>query len=229
MAAISTTKQLLWRILQAFGITMLITFVAAFILSFIPVNTGAAPTPATDSIQIYITSNGVHTDLILPVKTPYIDWRDKINLQHFTGADSTFTHIGFGWGDRQFYMQTPQWSDLKLEVALDAIFIPSASAMHVEYIQRPLKPTKHQRPITVTPEQYQQLVKYISESFQVKNNHFILIPCKGYNTTDNFYEANEKFYFPKNCNYWVNKGLKAAGLKAAFFAPFPYAVMHHYR
>jgi len=229
MPAKQKLKLLFWRILRATGFAMLLAIVTAFILSFIPVNTRFEPAVTEDSIQIFITSNGIHTDLILPVKTPYIDWRDKINLQHFVSADSSFTYIGFGWGDRQFYMNTPEWSDLTIEVALDAMFIPSASAMHVEYIRRPLKPNKHQRPIIVTPAQYRQLVNYITGSFQTRNNNFILIPGKGYSSTDNFYEANEKFYFPKNCNYWVNKGLKAAGLKAAFFAPFPYAVMRHYR
>ncbi len=199
------------------------------LLSFIPVNSSFAQAKKPESIEIYVTSNGVHTDLILPVSTAYMDWRQHINLQHFAGADSTFTHIGFGWGDRRFYMETPEWSDLTLKVALQAAFWPSPSAIHVEYIRRPLKPTRHQRPIHITPEQYTMLVQFIQGSFQQQNGKFILIPGKGYSSTDNFYEAHEKFYLPKNCNYWVNRGLKAAGLKAAFFAPFPFAIMRHYR
>lgn len=208
---------------------MLLSVITAFILSFIPAGTGISSPVKQDSVQIFLTSNGIHTDLVLPVKTDYIDWRDKVPLHHFAGADSSFTHIGFGWGDRAFYMQTPEWSDLTLKVALDAVFWPSPSAMHVEYIRRPLTPNKHQRPIWVTPEQYIQLVNYISGSFQTQNNQVMLIEGKGYSSTDNFYEANEKFYFPKTCNYWINKGLKSADLKGAFFAPFPYAIMRHYR
>ncbi|NDK54595.1 TIGR02117 family protein [Pontibacter fetidus] len=208
---------------------ILLPIVTALLLSIVPVNKGFAQATQPDSVKIYITSNGIHTDLILPVTTPSIDWRRKIALQHFAGADSSFTYIAFGWGDRRFYMETPEWSDLTLEVALDAAFWPSPSAMHVEYIRKPLTPNKHQRPIRVTPEQYQKLVAYIYSSFQTRGGNFILIPGKGYSSTDNFYEAREKFYFPKNCNNWVNGGLKAAGLKAAFFAPFPYAVMRHYR
>ena len=221
--------RLILRILYSFGILLFLTIATALLLSIFPVNTGFAQAPKNEHIEIFITSNGIHTDLILPVATPYIDWRDKIAIQHFAGADSSFTHIGFGWGDRRFYMETPEWSDLTLAVALDAMFIPSASAMHVEYIRKPLTPNKHQRPIRVTPEQYQKLVTYSYNSFQLRDNNFILIPGKGYSSTDNFYEAHEKFFFPKNCNNWVNGGLKAAGLKAAFFAPFPYAVMRHYR
>jgi uncharacterized protein (TIGR02117 family) len=221
--------KLLLRLIYSLGILVLLTIVTALVLSVLPVNTGFAQTQQKEHIEIFITSNGIHTDLVLPVATPYIDWRSKIALQHFAGADSSFTHIAFGWGDREFYMETPEWSDLTLEVALSAMFWPSPSAMHVEYIRRPLTPNKHQRPIRITPEQYQKLVTYIYSSFQSRDGNFLLIPGKGYSATDNFYEAREKFYFPKNCNNWVNGGLKAAGLKAAFFAPFPYAVMRHYR
>ncbi|MER2995980.1 TIGR02117 family protein [Pontibacter populi] len=217
------------KLLYSLGILVLLTIVLVLVFSILPVNNGFAQTQQEDHIEIYIASNGIHTDLILPVATPYIDWRDNIALQHFAGADSSFTHIGFGWGDRRFYMETPEWSDLSLEVALSAMFWPTPSAMHVEYIRRPLTPNKHQRPIRVTPEQYKKLVTYIYSSFQSRDDNFLLIPGKGYSSTDNFYEAREKFYFPKNCNNWVNGGLKAAGLKAAFFAPFPYAVMRHYR
>ncbi|MBC5773788.1 TIGR02117 family protein [Pontibacter sp. KCTC 32443] len=221
-------KQLLYRTFYVLGFMIILTIVTALILSILPVNRDYTQAQE-EHIEIFITSNGIHTDLVLPVATPYIDWRDKISLQHFAGANNNFTHIGFGWGDREFYMQTPEWSDLTIEVALSAMFWPSASAMHVEYIPKPLIPNKHQRPIKVTPEQYKKLVAYISDSFQRRGEYFIIIPGKGYTSTDNFYEAKELFYFPKNCNNWVNGGLKAAGLKAAFFAPFPYAVMRHYR
>lgn len=229
MQQTTTIKQLLLRTLVGFGVIIGVGLTLAIVLSFVPVNNSFAQTQQNNHIEIYVTSNGIHTDLILPVKTPYLDWRETIALQHFSGADSTFTHIGFGWGDRRFYMETPEWGDLTIEVAVSAALWPTPSAMHVEYIRRPLTPNKHQRPIRVTPEQYHKLATYIRRSFQQRDGHFILIPGKGYSLTDNFYEAREKFFLPKNCNNWVNGGLKAAGLKAAFFAPFPYAVMRHYR
>ncbi len=204
-------------------------FASGLLLSSVPVNTSFAQASEPDAIEIFVTSNGVHTDIIVPVKTTYIDWRSKIPLHHFENLDSSYAYIGFGWGDRRFYMQTPEWSDLKLDVAITSAFWPTRTAMHTEYIKYKLQPNSHQRPILITPEQYKSLIKYIDESFQKKEGQYIHISNSGYSHKDTFYEANEKFYLLKNCNHWVNQGLKAMGVKTALWAPFPFAIMRHLR
>jgi hypothetical protein len=93
---------------------------SGLVLGSIPVHSSYAQ--AKQGIEIFVTDNGVHTDLVLPVKTEFIDWRDKLYVQDYTGADSTFTHVGFGWGDRQFYMETPEWTDLTLTTAITSLF-----------------------------------------------------------------------------------------------------------
>lgn len=220
---------LLWAAGGVAGAALLF-LLSAFVLSSIPVNSSFAQAPAEDGqVEIFLTSNGVHTDLVLPVATPYIDWREKVPLGHFAGADSSYTHLSFGWGDREFYMKTPAWSDLTLGVALRATLWPTPSAMHVAYIATALVPTRRQRPILLSPQQYRQLVQYIDASFQEGNGDYLHIAASGYSGQDTFYEAHGKFYILKNCNNWVNQGLKAAGVKAALWAPLPFAVMRHYR
>ena len=199
--------------------------ILALVLGTLSVNQSFAQ--ATNGVEVFVTDNGVHTDWVLPVKTPYFDWRTKLHLQDYAGADSTFTHVGFGWGDRRFYMETPEWKDLTLTTAITALFWPTRTAMHVEFIPAPLKPTKSQRPLTLTPAQYEALVAYILKTFQQQGGQFILIPGRGYSATDNFYEANGKFYLFKTCNTWTNGGLKAIGAEAAFWAPFSFSVMRH--
>jgi len=201
---------------------------AGLVLGSIPVNNSYAQ--AKQGVEIFVTNNGVHTDFVLPVKTAYIDWRDKLHLQDYAGADSTFTHVGFGWGDRKFYMETPEWKDLTLTTAITSLFWPTRTAMHVEYIARPLQQNKYQQPVLVTEEQYQALVQYILDTFQQQpNGEFILIEGMGYNDRDNFYEANGKFHLFKTCNGWVNGGLKAMDHRAAFWAPFSFSVMRQVR
>lgn len=209
--------------------TTLIFFLAAFIISSFPVNTGYAQTKTEESIEIFVTSNGVHTDLVLPVSNAYQDWRQKLPLHHYSGVDNSFTYIAFGWGDRRFYMETPEWSDLTFSVALTASLWPTRTAMHVEYIYGRLNPNKRQRPIYLSPSQYQELVRYIESTFQQENGAFIRIPDSGYSDRDNFYEAHGRFYALKNCNHWVNQGLKRTGVKTAAWAPIPYAIMRHLR
>ncbi|MEJ8803944.1 TIGR02117 family protein [Pontibacter sp. H249] len=204
-------------------------FASGFILSSIPVNRSFAQSSSPDSVEIYVTSNGVHTDIIVPVVTPYIDWRTKIPLHHFGNVDSTYSYLAFGWGDRRFYMETPKWGDLKPGVAMSAAFWPTSTAMHVEYIKSRLRPNKYQRPILISAQQYENLISYINESFQKQNGNYMHISNSGYFHNDTFYEAHGKFYLLKNCNNWVNHGLKAIDVKTALWAPFPYAIMRHLR
>jgi uncharacterized protein (TIGR02117 family) len=222
-------SKILWyglRIFYAVGIVFLISILIALLLSFVPVNTSFAK-GQQETIEIFITSNGIHTDFVLPVETKVINWREKLPLSQFRGVTNNYESISFGWGDRKFYMETPEWSDLTLKVALSAVFWPTPTAMHVQYIPNTLQPSKRKRPVHLTLAQYSKLVIYIQDSFQTDSSGFILIPGAGYTPLDNFYEGKGKFFFPKNCNNWVNAGLKAAGVKTAFWAPFPFSIMRH--
>lgn len=223
------TTFILWLLVAVAGAAVLF-MAAAVILGSITVNNGFAQVQQQEEhIEIYVTSNGVHTDIIVPVSSPYIDWREKLPLHHFGNVDSTYKYIGFGWGDRRFYMETPEWSDLTPKVALTAALWPTRTAMHVEYIRTRLIPTKRQRPVRISPEQYQRLITYIDESFVQQNNCYLHIKGSGYSESDTFYEANRKFYILKNCNNWVNQGLKTIDVTTAVWAPLPFAVMRHLR
>ncbi|MDX5435712.1 MAG: TIGR02117 family protein [Pontibacter sp.] len=203
---------------------------AAFVLSSIPVNNGyAQQQPKQEHIEIYVTSNGVHTDIVVPVATPFKDWRKHLPLHQFGNVDSSYKYIGFGWGDRRFYMQTPEWSDLTPDVAITAALWPTRTAMHVEYIRSRLVPTHRQQPVYITPNQYQQLIAYIDGSFIKQNGSYLHISGSGYTGQDTFYEAHGKFYILKNCNNWVNQGLKSMGIRTALWAPLPFAIMRHLR
>ncbi len=219
---------LLWTVSTILGLTAGV-FAVAFLISSFPVNRGFAQALAEDSIEIFVTSNGVHTDLVVPVATAYTDWRDRLPLHHYAAADSSYTYIAFGWGDRRFYMETPEWTDLTPEVAIPAALWPTRTAMHVAYVAGSLEANERQRPIRITPEQYVHLIRYIEASFREENGQFILIPGAGYTAEDNFYEAHGRFYALNNCNNWVNKGLKKAGVKTAAWAMTPYAIMRHLR
>ncbi|WP_114781752.1 TIGR02117 family protein [Botryobacter ruber] len=224
-------KQLLKRIFQFLGSLFLLGclfLLLALVLSSIPVNKSFAQTDTSD-VQIFVTDNGVHTDIVVPVRTALLDWRTRLPLDQYADADSSYTHVGFGWGDRRFYMKTPEWKDLRPGVFVTALFWPTRSAMHVHYVPRPLTVNKYQRPVQLSQEQYRQLVAFLQQSFQQQDGEFILIPGAGYSGEDNFYEAHGRFYILRNCNNWTNRGLKEAGVKTAFWAPIPYAIMRHLR
>jgi uncharacterized protein (TIGR02117 family) len=218
-----------------FGLKVMVSLVllvglylsAIVVLGSIPVNRSFAQTEK--GIEILVIDNGIHTDLVLPANSRTIDWRKYLHLKDYAGADSNFTHFAFGWGNRKFYMETPEWKDLNLEVAFTAAFGIGKSAMHVYYLQTPPKPGIRSIAIKLSEAQYQKLTDYILRSFKQENGQFELIKGKGYGRTDNFYEANGHFSLLKTCNGWVNGALKAADIKTVGWAPVPHFMMRKLR
>ncbi|HVD98738.1 MAG TPA: TIGR02117 family protein [Cytophagaceae bacterium] len=201
----------------------------AILLTFIPAN-NSAKQPAT-GIEIYIKSNGVHTDLILPTNNKFYQWEEKIHPEDFGLVSTEDTWTAFGWGDKGFYLHTPEWADLKFSTAMDAV-LPTVgeSAMHITiYENAPVENTRTKK-IILTDEQYLVLCDYIYQSF-VKNEEedFILISGYHYSSVnDNFYEAEGDYNFLKTCNQWTNQGLKKAGVRTAFWAPFDKCIFYYF-
>lgn len=181
-------------------------------------------------IAIYIKSNGVHTDLILPTENNFYNWNEKILLEDFAPEAVEYQWTAFGWGDKGFYLDTPNWSDLKISTAINAMFPPSPTAMHVTLYENSIKENKLTKKIILTEEQYLILCQYIFNSFQKdENEKFILLKNHHYNgVNDNFYEAKGDYHLFNTCNNWANSGLKTTGVKTALWAPFDKCIFYHF-
>ena len=199
----------------------------AFVLTIIPVNNSFQQTE--NGIKIFVQSNGVHTDLVLPVKNNIYDWAQKIDPEDFELNAKPFKYVSFGWGDKGFYLNTPTWADLKFSTAVNALFLNEPSCMHVGYEPEEPDLDKRTHEIKISKEQYKALVRFIDASFEKdKNGNYIIIPGHHYSgTNDGFYEGRGSYSFYKTCNVWTNQGLKAAGIKTAVWAPFAISVLYH--
>ena len=73
------------------------------LMSYVTVNDKEA---AIDEpkVEIFILSNGVHTDIVVPVKNDTFDWSKQIQFEHTIAKDSTAKYLAIGWGDRGFYL-----------------------------------------------------------------------------------------------------------------------------
>lgn len=169
--------------------------------------------------EIFITSNGVHLDIVIPVEILNTDFCKKLELLPGTA------YVAFGWGDRRFYLNTPEWKDLTFPTAVNALFLNSKAAMHVTFYR---KKYGDWNTIKLCPSQYDKLQKYIENSFRVSlNGSLMKIPVNGYFGNDFFYEANGSFSLFKTCNVWVNRALKTAGITTALWSPFDFGVLYH--
>ncbi|MBC6109196.1 TIGR02117 family protein [Pedobacter fastidiosus] len=178
---------------------------------------------------IYIITNGVHTDVVVPTKTKEIDWSKEVKYTNAKSLDSASEYLAMGWGDKGFYLETPNWSDLKASVAFKAAFALSTTAIHATYHSKMVE-SKTCRKILISRDQYLRLIKYIQDSFKKDaNNHFINIKTNAnYSNSDAFYEANGKYNIFKTCNTWANDALKACGQKCCFWTPFDKGIFEKY-
>lgn len=182
-----------------------------------------------EDVAIYIKSNGVHTDIVVPIKTKYKDWSEKLKFEHIPSKDSTMQFVGLGWGDKGFYLNTPEWSDLKFSTAFNAAFYLGTSAMHATFYKQ-IKENENCIKINISKEEYANLIKYIEDSFQLDaDGNPILINATTYGQNDSFYEANRKYSLFYTCNTWANNALKSADQKAAVWSPTDTGIFRHYR
>ncbi len=185
--------------------------------------------PKKNGITMYLRTDGIHTDFIVPVKSEYKDWTKVVKWSDLKGMDTTFKYIAFGWGDQGFFLRTPEWSDLKFSTAFDALFYRGTSAVHAVYQMEPPREGKLCEKLVISEKQYRNLIKYIEGTFQVdEHNQVICIKNSGYWGNDAFYQAYGKYSLFSTCNSWINGGLKEAELPACLWTPLSFGILEKY-
>lgn len=196
---------------------------AAIVLGAMAVNASFVETPG--GIPVYVRTNGVHAELILPTRTESVDWSVEHPPAHMRSLTGPQDWIAFGWGDLGFFANTPRWADLDPKIAVIALSGLAPGAMHVEYIESPRSYKAHE--IVVSPEQHARLVAYVRSSFErdaAGRPERSELP--GYFDDDAFYEASRGYRLWFTCNDWVRKGLTEAGVRAPVWSPFDTALFY---
>lgn len=182
-----------------------------------------------EEIPIYILTNGMHTDIVCPVRNDIIDWTSIVSSENTVSKRTDFQYVSFGWGDKGFYLDTPTWADLKFSTAFKAAFWLGDSAMHVTFYPN-LEESEDCRKIWISRENYKLLVDYIQNSFDKENGKSIFIPTDMvYGKNDAFYDAKRTYNIFFTCNTWANKALKVSNQKAAFWSATDKGIFRHYK
>ena len=206
---------------------IVVYFLAALLIPCISVNSDFKQCNK-DGVEIYILTNGIHTDVVCPVKNQYKDWSAFISPLDTKGGDTLVNNIAFGWGDKGFYIETKSWAELKFSTAFKAVFFLSTSAMHISF-HKGLEESESCRKICISKESYARLTDYIEKSFALgQNGNPQLIKGASYEDNDAFYEANRTYSLFYTCNTWANNVLKDAGTKACLWTPFNKPIFNKY-
>lgn len=194
----------------------------AFALVFWPANAGPVREPP--AIEAWVLSNGVHTDLVLPIRSAAVDWRQLFPLTDFRAVPADAEFVAIGWGDREFYLHTPTWADLTARRAVGALLGGNRALLHVSYLQRAqLRQGAYRLPLSAA--QYASLVDHVRAALPAGR----ATPIAGahYDAQDAFYEAEGGYNLFETCNTWTGRGLRRAGVTVSRWTPFDFNVTWH--
>lgn len=195
---------------------------AGILLGLLPVNAGWRE--AEQGVTIYVSSNGVHTAIGMPVVTAEMDWRPLTpasDLRAPVAAD----HVFVGYGHRDFYLDTPSWAELSVATALDAAFGDGPALLHVEHVTAP-RESPDVSAVTLSPDEYRRLVAFIRPRFRLDaQGRTVPLTGQGYGDHDMFYEAQGGFSLWLNCNEWTGRALRSTGIRMGMWTPTTQSVM----
>jgi uncharacterized protein (TIGR02117 family) len=220
-------KRWLWR---AVGVTsgFLMLYAGFLLLGFWPVNRNYSIPPANDLVRLFIRSNDIHTDIVMPtvVEDLGIDWRVVFPPEHFRGDVADAAFVAVGWGDRGFFVETPRWADLKCSTLINALFLPSESVLHVEYLHE-VEPGEGMQEVLVTRERYRQLVTFVRAAVGATDERGAAKTATevSYGPVDRFYSSHGSYHLFNNCNQWTGRGLKRAGVPVGVWTPLKVQVL----
>jgi uncharacterized protein (TIGR02117 family) len=182
----------------------------------------------SQGVLIYVRNNGVHVDLVLPASAAGLDLHRLVPPSHIADAQAARGWVAFGWGQREFYLETPRWADLTARNAARAVFGGDA-LMHVEHVGQP-RSSAEARPLRLERQAYRRLVAAIRSGFAIgEDGRAIPLPGTGYADNDVFYEAVGHYSALRTSNQWTADVLADAGVKIGLWTPFAQGIMWRFR
>jgi uncharacterized protein (TIGR02117 family) len=132
--------------------------------------------PAQDAQtrRILVLSNPVHTDIAIPLTT---DVRERFAFLGEAGipiANPAAQWVVFGWGGRDFYLETPTWSDLKPRPVFKALTL-DRSVMHIDVAGAIPEPHPAVTGFEISEAAFGRLVSFVEDSFEASNTGPIVI------------------------------------------------------
>lgn len=151
------------------------------------------------------------------------DWNSFIPVSSLVKSKNNARYISFGWGDRGFYFEMPTWETIKPSTIFNALFIPSNSAMHVQYFDQ-LPYSMKLYKLNLNSDQYQKLINFILNSFHLEHKQPKKINDYSYYGYDGFFKAKKPYHLFNTCNMWTNEGLKVINSKRPLWSPTKWSI-----
>ena len=176
------------------------------------------PRTASETVEIYVVSNGYHAGLALPraALAELAGARGYEALLAITQRFSAYTWLEFGWGEREFYRSVPTIGHLTIPLAWRALFGPGNSpVVHVVGIgSDPVQmfPSAELVAIGISARGFGEVTARLNQALVPPAAGALPDLGPGLYGPSLFYPANGSFSILKVCNHWIADLLDAAGL-----------------
>ena len=202
---------------------ILLFMLAAWIGSSIPRNPDW--TEGDEGVVVMIETNGIHTGIVMPVVSEVKDWRETFPSAGQPRDDGRMpTHIAIGWGEKEVFLNTPTWGDLKASTALRIAFLGGDGLMRVGHYAWP-QPSEYHRPLVLRPEEYRRLVAEVEKALPALPHGEERFSYDSFEQGARNYDARGRYTLANTCNQWVGDTLAKAGVKIGHWTPLAGGVM----
>jgi len=213
---------LLRRLLLGLLAFPLLYLAGAVTFGLFPVNAGWEE--AEDGVIVFVNTNGVHTGIGMPAVNGVMDWRPLVPGAHLRSPVAA-DYVFIGYGNREFYLETPSWAELSAATATRAAFGGGPTLLHVDHVRAP-GVSGEQRALRLSVEEYRRLVEFVRARFRLDDaGRTIPVLGRGYGEHDMFYEAHGGYSLWLTCNEWTGRAFRAAGERMGLWTPLEQGVM----
>jgi uncharacterized protein (TIGR02117 family) len=187
---------------------ILFYFMIALLFCWFPKN-HIEPSPQHHQTKtVYILYDEMHSDIVLKIDKKWQTYLPEI-------TKNRQGYLAFGWGDKETYLNTPTWSDLKLSTTLKALFINTPSLIHMSYYPN-IHHSANLKSIHITKKQYQKIEDSLLKSFGKSPTYY----HQGYGLNDAFYTSPLDYNLIQTCNTWSGDILRDANISMSYWTPF---------
>ena len=214
------------RLIQILAAVIILYFTFSFLSLFISPLSNYSDTRKKPNIvdTFFIYHDPAHTEIIFPAQTLISPLAQK--LKPFIPALHR-GYIAFSYGDEDFMLHTPEWKDLKISLALKALFLNTPAVIRTGHYTQ-IRADDTIVPVQLPHEQYTKLQTAVLESFAA-DEEGKLIPrtCPGQKNYDYYFRAKHPYNLLYTCNTWSGELLRKTGLPVGLWTPLAFEVVFH--
>ena len=216
-----------WRLVKT-SLVLVCLLVGGLLVGQIPVNRNFRQ--AEQGITLFVYADSAHSEVVVPLASEVYDWSPWFSANDFKDISGNESFVSFGWGDREFFLNTPHWEDIRCGRTARSMLLPTDTVMHVTLSGKPTVGPLYRR-VVIEPEAYEKMVEFIQSHFVLEGSlaSGTATPCliagHGYGEHDAFYQAEGIYSLFYTCNAWAGDALEVAGIRTGCWTPLPMGLL----